>query len=76
MASLTVLQARLDKLRSIRAKGVREFEIMSGNGSMRRISYSSDADIAAAIQDLERQIASMSSGGRVNSVVFRTTKGL
>lgn len=70
MASVEDLQAYLAKLRAIRANGVREVEYEG-----RRVSYRDDAELQAAILDLERQIA-MASRGRVDAVVFSTSKGL
>lgn len=75
MATLEELQTQLANLQRIRSKGVREYEIDTGNGGRRRMVYSSGEEIEAAIASLQRQIAA-ASGSKVNSVVFSTTKGI
>lgn len=50
--SLEQLQARLDALLDMRFRGVRETMIDG-----RRVSYATDAELAAAIRDLEKRIA-------------------
>ena len=70
MATVAELQARLEKLRQVRAYGHREVE-----WDGRRIRYASDAELAAAIVDLEQQLAA-ASGSRVHTVRFSTSKGL
>lgn len=62
--------ALLEKLRGIRASGLREVEYDG-----KRVQYRSDDELAAAITSLERQIAN-ASGRRVDIVVFRTCKGV
>lgn len=59
----------LEKLRGIRASGVREVEYEG-----RRVQYRSDEELVAAIASLERQVAG--NNNRANAVVFSTSKGI
>jgi hypothetical protein len=70
MPSAAEIEARLETLRGLRAKGLREVE-----HDGKRVRYGSDAELAAAIADLERQLAA-AGGSRVQSVVFTTSKGV
>ena len=70
MASLAELQGRLEALRKTRASGRRRVEY--GGGS---VEYRSDAELAAAIADIERQIAT-ASGARRGPIYFNTSKGV
>lgn len=70
MATVEELTARLEALRTQRASGTRAAEYGD-----RRVEFQSDAAMAAAIADLERQIAA-ASGQRVHTVMFATSKGL
>lgn len=70
MATLSELQERLENLRRIRAKGMREYEIEG-----RRMVYKDDAELIAAIADVGRQIAGIS-GTRIDTIVFSTSKGI
>lgn len=54
MTTQSEITARLAKLRELRAKGVRS---VSYQGET--VEYRSDAEISAAIADLERQLASV-----------------
>ncbi len=74
MATLTELQSRLDRLREVRASGAKGVVFRSG-ATEHRVEYQTDAEIAAAIADLERQI-SAASGGGVKMVRFTTSKGV
>lgn len=69
MASVLEMTARLEKLRDIRARGISE---LAYDGET--VRYRSDAEIAAAIGDLERQIAATSKQP-VRRIVVGTTKG-
>lgn len=69
MADLAELQTRLETLRATRAGGTAE---VSYNGET--IKYRSDAELAAAIRDLERQIAGLSRQP-VRRILVGTTKG-
>lgn len=70
MTTLATLQARLAKLREIRASGVLSAEVDG-----QKAVFRSDVELAAAIADLERQIAA-GTGGRVTSIRLSTSKGL
>ena len=59
-----------DELIRARARGTR---VVMTDG--RRVEYATDAEMAAAIADLERRIAG-AGGARPRSVAFRTSKGL
>lgn len=61
MATREELEAQLDKLRNIRAQGTRKIEYANGS-----VEYRSDAELAAAIADLERRIAGSSTPLRVS----------
>jgi len=74
MATLAELQSRLDALRVVRASGAKVVVFRSGTVE-HRVEYQTDAEIAAAIADLERQI-SAASGGGVKVVRFTTSKGI
>jgi hypothetical protein len=74
MVDLPTLVAQRDRLAGIRAKGVKSYEI-AVEGSTRRMEYRSDAEIAAAIAELDRQIAAASSGQPVRSVHITYSKG-
>lgn len=69
MASLSDLHARLEALRATRAGGA--LKIREGE---REVTYRSDAELAAAIADLERQIAALTTG-RVHAVRIFSSKG-
>lgn len=68
MATTAELLAQLDNLRAIRASGTREVEFKD-----HRIQYRTDAELAAAIADLEARTAP---GVRVHTVLVSTSKGL
>lgn len=69
------LETQLEKLRAARATGAREIEFTAGTGQSRRVQYKSDAEMAAAIADLEQRIAAVS-GPPVRVIRFATSKGL
>ncbi|MEJ1161786.1 phage head-tail joining protein [Prosthecomicrobium sp. N25] len=73
MTDRVTLEAQLAALRKARASGVATVEFDAGNGSRRRVTYRSDAELAAAIADIERQIAGLS--GRVHTITIATSKG-
>ena len=54
MASLSDLISRRDKLETVRAKGVKS--VSFGDD---QVEYRSDTELAAAINDLNRQIAAL-----------------
>ena len=70
MATQEELLARLEKLRRQRASGLRSMQ--AGD---KRAEYRPDEELAAAIADLERQLAA-ASPQRVHTVMFSTSKGL
>lgn len=65
------LTAQRDALLAARFRGVRTVEIDG-----RRITYASDAEMAAAITDLERRIAAAQAGGRKRRILTSASKGL
>lgn len=71
----TELTERLEALRKARASGVRRVEFEVSNGVRRLVEYKSDSDLAAAIADIERQIAQLS-GTRKSVVYINSSKGL
>lgn len=68
--SVSDLETMRDGLLTARARGVRVTQI---NGE--RVEYQSDAELAAAIADLEARIRRASTT-RPRSVAVRTSKGL
>lgn len=70
MTDVATLRTRLDDLRAMRAEGTRE---MSFNG--RRVVYRTDAELAAAIADLERQVATAENRPPVRSFTLNYRKG-
>lgn len=70
MADLATMTAQLSKLQDIRAKGAERVRM---NGE--EVTFRSDAEIAAAIGDLESRISTMQ-GRTVRTVRFTTSKGL
>jgi hypothetical protein len=71
---LANLQGQLEKLRKARAAGVRK--VSYGNGPVsREVEYRSDSELAAAIADLEKQIAGVQ-GRRITRVRVTSSKGL
>lgn len=71
MATLAELQGRLETLRYIRSQGAREVQLSDS----RRVRYGSDAELGAAIADLERQIAGLDSTP-VTTILVAGSKGL
>jgi hypothetical protein len=67
---LSDLQDRLDRLRKARASGV-----SSSTHGDTTTAFKSDIELAAAIADLERQIAGLA-GKPVRTVYFSTSKGI
>ena len=63
--------AQRDALLASRFRGVRTVEIEG-----RRITYATDAEMAAAIADLERRIAQAESGAQRRIVRTSASKGL
>jgi hypothetical protein len=71
MATLDEIQARLARLREIRSSGIRSTEFPETG----RLEFRTDAELASAIADLERQIARLGSAP-VRMVRFSTSKGV
>lgn len=69
--TLEELNARREALLAARYRGVRTVEIEG-----RRITYATDAEMAAAIADLERRIAEAEAGARRRIVRTTASKGL
>lgn len=66
---VATLQAQLDGLREARASGLRRVRF-----DTEEIEYRNDADLAAAIADLERRIANCG-GRRLHTVKLFSSKG-
>ena len=69
--TLDEMTARHEALLAARFRGVRTVEIEG-----RRITYATDAEMAAALGDLERRIAESKAGPRRRIVRTRAAKGL
>lgn len=75
MATLEELIVQRDSLLEIRRKGIRSYQIVTGTGSSRWLTYRSDDELAAAIADIDRQISRSQSGGHVSQIRISSTKG-
>jgi hypothetical protein len=69
--TLEELTAQRDALLTARYRSLRTVEIDG-----RRITYASDAEMAAAITDLERRITAIQEGGRKRRILTSASKGL
>lgn len=69
--TLEEMTVQRDALLSARFRGVRTAEIDG-----RRVTYATDAEMAAAITDLERRIAAAGEGGRRRRILTSASKGL
>jgi hypothetical protein len=65
------LVTQRDALLAARYRGLRTVEIEG-----RRVTYTTDAEMAAAITDLERRIATPEIGGRRRRILTSASKGL
>lgn len=65
------MTAQRDALLAARFRGVRTVEFDG-----RRVTYASDAEMAAATTDLERRIAAAQEGGRKRGILTSASKGL
>lgn len=74
MMDRAVIEIRLAKLREMRANGTHSVEHEAGNGSRQRVEYKDDREMAAAIADLERQLAA-ASGRPIHTVIIHSNKG-
>lgn len=68
------LTIQLDKLRKARASGILTVSYL-GNGVSRSVTWKSDRELNAAIQDLERRIAAVQ-GGNNRTIRVTSSKGL
>lgn len=69
--NLDDMNARREALLAARYRGVRVVEIEG-----RRITYATDAEMAAALSDLERRIAVLASGRPRRRILTSGSKGL
>jgi phage FluMu protein gp41 len=69
--TLEEMRAQREALLAARFRGVRTVEVDG-----RRVTYASDAEMAAAIADLERRIAAAGNGGRRRRILTSASKGL
>ena len=69
--TLEEMTAQRDVLLTARYRGVRTVEIDG-----RRVTYATDAEMAAALADLERRIALANSDGRRRRILTSASKGL
>lgn len=69
--TLEEMTAQRDALLAARFRGVRTVEIDG-----RRVTYATDAEMAAAITDIERRIAAASEGGKRRRILTSASKGL
>ena len=69
--TLEEMTAQREALLAARFRGVRTVEIDG-----RRVSYATDAEMAAAITDLERRIDGAQEGGRRRRILTSASKGL
>lgn len=70
MADTAALESQLRELLAVRHGGARRIKFRD-----RETEFQSDAELAAAIADLERRIAD-AKGARVRTVRFATSKGV
>ena len=69
--TLEELAVQRDALLAARYAGIRTVEIEG-----RRVTYATDAELAAAIIDLERRISANSEDGRRRRILTSASKGL
>lgn len=69
--TLEQLITQRDALLASRYRGLRTVEIDG-----RRVTYATDAEMAAAITDLDRRIAAAQEGGRKRRILTSASKGL
>ena len=70
----TALEAQLSALRDARARGVRRVRDQSSTGAMTEVEYRTDGELMAAINELERRLAT-SLRPPIRTVKFETSKG-
>lgn len=71
MTALTELHTQLSELRAARASGIRRAEFRD-----RTVEYRSDAELAAAIRDLETRIAAAEGRPPVSVIRPRSARNL
>jgi hypothetical protein len=69
--TLEEMTAQRDALLAARYRGVRTVEVEG-----RRVTYATDAEMAAALADLEKRIAQAETGTPRRRILTSTTKGL
>jgi hypothetical protein len=69
--TLAELTTQRDALLAARFRGLRTVEIEG-----KRVTYASDAEMASALTDLERRIATATEGGRRRRILTSASKGL
>lgn len=69
--TLEEMTTKRDALLTARFRGVRTVEIDG-----RRVTYATDAEMAAALTDLERRMTAASDGGRRRRILTSASKGL
>ncbi|RAI46158.1 hypothetical protein CH341_00195 [Rhodoplanes roseus] len=69
--TLEEMTVQRDALLAARYRGVRTVETDG-----RRVTYATDAEMVAALTDLERRIAAANEGGRRRRILTSASKGL
>ena len=69
--TLEEMTVQRDALLAARYRGVRTVE-----SEGRRVTYATDAEMTAALTDLERRIAAANEGGRRRRILTSASKGL
>jgi len=69
--TLEEMTTQRNALLTARYRGVRTVEIEG-----RRVTFATDAEMAAAVTDLERRIAAAQDGGRKRRILTSASKGL
>jgi hypothetical protein len=72
--TLATLQPQLDALNAARAKGTKTISY-TANGVQRSVELKSDIEMNAAVQDLQRRIAALTSGSQ-RTIKISSSKGL
>ena len=70
MTTLEQMQARIQRLRDVRANGMAGYEIDGQS-----VNYRGDTELSSAISDLESQIADLQ-GTKIRTVRFTSSKGV
>lgn len=75
MADLALLRSQLDALLVARASATRTVRFRASTGEEREVAYRTDAELAAAIADVEQRIATLS-GASVRTIRLSASKGI